>query len=69
MSAVSDTTTISSSTERVKAWLEGSVLHIRFNNPARHNALSMDMWEAVPLLLAQAEHDDNVRMEIGRAHV
>ena len=24
---------------------------ITFNNPARHNALSVDMWEAVPPLL------------------
>ena len=28
-----------SSTERVKAWLDGAALHIRFSNPARHNAL------------------------------
>jgi enoyl-CoA hydratase/carnithine racemase len=53
-----------SSTERVKAWLEGSVLHIRFNNPEKHNALSVDMWEAVPPLLAKAEKDDNVRMVV-----
>ena len=43
-----------SPTERVKAWLDGAALHIRFNNPAKHNALSVDMWEAVPPLLAQA---------------
>ena len=53
-----------SSTERVKTWLEGSVLHIRFNNPEKHNALSVDMWEAVPPLLAKAEKDDNVRMVV-----
>ncbi len=52
------------STERVKTWLEGAVLHIRFNNPAKHNALSVDMWEAVPPLLEQAEKDDNVRMVV-----
>ena len=39
-------------TERVQTWLDGSTLHIRFNNPVRHNALSVDMWEAVPPLLA-----------------
>ena len=48
-------------TERVKAWLDGSVLHIRFNNPDKHNALSVDMWEAVPPLLGRAEGDDGVR--------
>ena len=51
-------------TERVKAWLDGAVLHIRFNNPAKHNALSMDMWEAVPPLLERAEKDDAVRMVV-----
>ena len=48
---MNDMTTYASPTERVKTWLEGRVLHIRFNNPAKHNALSVDMWEAVPPLL------------------
>ena len=61
---MNDHPSFGSSTERIKAWLEGQVLHIRFNNPARHNALSLDMWEAVPLLLAKAEQDDNVRMVV-----
>ncbi|HET7401526.1 MAG TPA: enoyl-CoA hydratase [Usitatibacter sp.] len=51
-------------TGRVKTWLDGAVLHIRFNNPAKHNALSMDMWEAVPPLLERAEKDDAVRMVV-----
>ena len=56
--------TYPSTTERVKTWLDAQVLHIRFNNPAKHNALSMDMWEAVPALLARAATDDNVRMVV-----
>ena len=51
-------------TERMKAWAEGPVLHIRFNNPARHNAVSADMWQALPPLLAQAEKDDAVRLVV-----
>ncbi|MFM9924443.1 enoyl-CoA hydratase [Variovorax sp. H27-G14] len=51
-------------TERVQTWLDASTLHIRFNNPARHNALSVDMWEAVPPLLAQARDDDRVRLVV-----
>jgi len=51
-------------TERVKTWLDGQVLHIRFNNPEKHNALSVDMWEAVPPLLDKAARDDNVRMVV-----
>jgi enoyl-CoA hydratase len=53
-----------SPTERMQAWTEGSTLHIRFNNPARHNALSVDMWQAVPPLLAQAERDEAIRLVV-----
>ena len=56
--------TYPSATERVKTWLDGAVLHIRFNNPAKHNALSVDMWEAVPPLLERAAKDDGVRMVV-----
>ncbi len=53
-----------SPTERVQTWLDETTLHIRFNNPARHNALSVDMWEAVPALLSEAESDDRVRLVV-----
>jgi enoyl-CoA hydratase len=56
--------TYSSGTDRVKTWIEGSTLHIRFNNPARHNALSVDMWEAVPPLLRSAQDDERVRLVV-----
>ena len=61
---MNDMTDYVSPTERVKTWLEGAALHVRFNNPAKHNALSMDMWEAVPLLLAKAETDERVRLVV-----
>jgi len=57
-------TPYTSSTERVQVRLDGSTLHIVFNNPARHNALSVDMWGAVPALLAQAETDERVRVVV-----
>ncbi|HEX4332947.1 MAG TPA: enoyl-CoA hydratase [Usitatibacter sp.] len=50
-----------STTERVKTWAEGTVLHIRFNNPEKHNALSVDMWEALVPLLDRARKDDAIR--------
>jgi len=53
-----------SPTERVQVWRDATTLHIRFNNPARHNALSVDMWEAVPALLAQAEADARIRLVV-----
>ena len=53
-----------SPTERVQAWADGSTLHIRFNNPGRHNALSVDMWQAIPPLLLQAEQDPAIRLVV-----
>ena len=53
-----------SPTERVLTHLDGPALHIIFNNPARHNALGVDMWGAVPPLLAQAAADDRVRLVV-----
>jgi len=53
-----------SPTDRVQAWAEGPTLHIRFNNPARHNALSVDMWQAIPPLLRQAEADAAIRLVV-----
>jgi enoyl-CoA hydratase len=58
------TTVYQSSTERMQVWTDASTLHIRFNNPARHNALSVDMWEAIPTLLAQADMDDSIRLVV-----
>lgn len=57
-------TDYASPTERVQVRLDGAVLHIVFNNPARHNALSVDMWGAVPPLLAQAAADERVRLVV-----
>ena len=54
--------TYESTTERVQTWLDATTLHVRFNNPARHNALSVDMWGAVPPLLRQAGDDPRVRL-------
>jgi enoyl-CoA hydratase/carnithine racemase len=56
--------TYASTTDRVQTWLDASTLHIRFNNPARHNALSVDMWEAVPPLLRVATQDERVRLVV-----
>jgi len=61
---MNDMTGYPATTERVKTWLEGGVLHVRFNNPAKHNALSVDMWEAVPPILERAASDDNVRLVV-----
>jgi enoyl-CoA hydratase len=53
-----------SPTERIQVRLDASTLHIRFNNPTRHNALSVEMWEAIPALLTQANVDERVRLVV-----
>jgi enoyl-CoA hydratase len=53
-----------SPTERVQVRMDGGTLHIVFNNPVKHNALSVDMWAAVPGLLAQAADDERVRLVV-----
>jgi len=37
---------------------------ITFNNPARHNAVSMEMWQALTVILNHFEQDPDVRVVI-----
>jgi enoyl-CoA hydratase len=64
MTELNENTIYISPTPRVNTWLDRTTLTIEFNNPARHNALSVDMWEAVPTLLSQAETDHRVRLVV-----
>ena len=49
-------------TERIIARKEGAVGWLIFNNPERRNAVSVDMWEAIPRVLAEYEADPQVRV-------
>jgi enoyl-CoA hydratase/carnithine racemase len=49
-------------TERIIARKEGAVGWLIFNNPERRNAVSVDMWEAIPRVLADYEADPQVRV-------
>jgi len=40
----------------------GSIGTLTFNNPARHNAMSLDMWRAANVVLEQFEQDASVRV-------
>jgi enoyl-CoA hydratase/carnithine racemase len=62
------------STERMIARKDGPIGWIQFNNPARHNAVSVDMWKAVPEIMAEFEQDDEIRVVVlsgagGRAFI
>jgi len=52
------------STERMSARKDGPVGWMQFNNPARHNAVSMEMWKAVPEIMAEFEKDDQIRVVV-----
>src|SRR5207247_10210364 len=49
-------------TERIIAEKQGSIGWLTFNNPARRNAISIDMWEAIPKVLDRFEQDPQVRV-------
>ena len=51
-------------TERLLVRKEGAVGWITFNNPERRNAVSVDMWEAIPHALAGFEADPDVRLVV-----
>jgi enoyl-CoA hydratase/carnithine racemase len=52
--------------ERVIAEKDGAIGWLVFNNPARRNALSRDMWEAIPTVLAAYERDADIRVVVLR---
>src|SRR5437868_13431343 len=51
-------------TERIIARQEGAVGWLVFNNPERRNAVSVDMWEAIPKVLDRYEADPEIRVVV-----
>jgi enoyl-CoA hydratase/carnithine racemase len=51
-------------TDKVLSRKEGKVATITFNNPARHNAMSMEMWSALADILERYTTDDEVRVVV-----
>src|SRR5258705_9582379 len=49
-------------TSKMIAEKEGGVGRLIFNNPARHNAVSLEMWEAVTHIIDDFERDDAIRV-------
>jgi len=48
-------------TERLLGRKDGAIGWVVFNNPERRNAVSLDMWEAIPPVLASFNADSEVR--------
>ena len=51
-------------TDKVLAHVTNRVGHIIFNNPERHNAVSLDMWDAVEEALLAFSTDENIRVVV-----
>jgi enoyl-CoA hydratase len=49
-------------TENMLAEIDGAIGWMTFNKPARRNAVSLDMWEAMPAILDRFEQDPAVRV-------
>ena len=54
------------SSEKMRAEKDGAIGWMTFDNPARHNALSLDMWAAIPEILDEFEADDEIRVIVLR---
>ena len=51
-------------TDNMVAEIDGPIGWMTFNKPARRNAVSLDMWEAIPVILDRFEADPSVRVVV-----
>ncbi len=51
-------------TDKILSEKDGAIGRIIFNNPERHNAVSLEMWEGFAEALEQYENDDEVRVVV-----
>jgi enoyl-CoA hydratase/carnithine racemase len=51
-------------TDKMLSRKEGKVGYLTFNNPERHNAVSLDMWEAAEGYLKKFKSDENIRVVV-----
>src|ERR1700731_1975471 len=49
-------------TSKMLAEKDGAIGRIIFNNPARHNAVSLEMWQGVAQIMEDFDNDDSVRV-------
>jgi enoyl-CoA hydratase len=51
-------------TDRIVARKDGAIGWLVFNNPERRNAVSLEMWQAIPAVLADFEADPRIRVVV-----
>ena len=54
------------STDKMRAEKEGGIGWLIYHNPERHNAMSLEMQKAVPVILEDFRHDHSVRVVVVR---
>ncbi len=50
--------------EKMLSRKEGSVGYVIFNNPERHNAVSLDMWKTAGEMLDDFRNDNNIKVVV-----
>jgi enoyl-CoA hydratase len=55
---------VATKTDKILSRKEGGVGILTFNNPERHNAVSLEMWEAATDILADFAADNEVRVVV-----
>ena len=55
---------LATKTDKILSRKEGGVGILTFNNPERHNAVSLEMWEAATAILADFAADKEVRVVV-----
>ena len=53
-----------SQTDKMLSRKEGKVGYLTFNNPERHNAVSLEMWDAAAGFLEDFKKDKNIRVVV-----
>ncbi|MGH7879754.1 MAG: enoyl-CoA hydratase-related protein, partial [Candidatus Binataceae bacterium] len=51
-------------TDKMLSRKEGKVGYVTFNNPERHNAVSLEMWETAANILEDFKNDKNIRVVV-----
>lgn len=57
-------TELTLATDKMVARIDGALGHVIFNNPERHNAVSLEMWDAAEVVLSTFAQDDAVRVVV-----
>jgi enoyl-CoA hydratase/carnithine racemase len=52
------------STDKMLSRKEGKIGYLTFNNPERHNAVSLEMWETAATFLDDFRNDNNIRVVV-----